>query len=144
MPKPKIGKTKNGEVMHYSVAAIIERDGKYLMIDRNLTPFGYAGLAGHIDEGEDTISALHREVKEESNLVVKKQGLLYEEELIQESTCVMGVKPHYWYIFKCAVSGEIKLNEKEAKSIDWYSPEEIKKLKLEPSWGYWLKRLKII
>ena len=53
MAKPKEGKTKDGTPMHFSVGALIERDGQYLLIDRAVPPFGFAGVAGHIDDGED-------------------------------------------------------------------------------------------
>ncbi len=31
-----------------SVGAIIEKDGKFLMIDRVNPPYGWAGVAGHV------------------------------------------------------------------------------------------------
>ena len=58
MSNPKQGKSKDGKLMHYSVGALIKKDGKYLLIDRVKPPLGFAGIAGHIDEGEDEIKAL--------------------------------------------------------------------------------------
>lgn len=143
MEVPKVGKSKQGKVMHYSVGAVIKKDNKYLLIDRKIPPFGFAGLAGHIDEGENEIQALFREVEEESGLKIKKYELLFEEEL-DWNWCSYGIGIHYWYLFECEVSGILKLNPKEMKSIDWYSSEEIKKLKLEPVWEYWFKKMKVI
>jgi ADP-ribose pyrophosphatase YjhB (NUDIX family) len=68
MPKPVLSKSKDGQPMHYSVGALIQKDGKYLLIDREIKPYGYAGPAGHIDEGETKEQALVREVKEETGL----------------------------------------------------------------------------
>ena len=66
--QPKIGRSRNDDTMHYSVGAIIERDGKYLLTNRMKPPPGYASLSGHIDEGENPDVALLREVMEESGL----------------------------------------------------------------------------
>jgi len=143
MTAPKLSKSKNGEPMHYSVGALIEKDGRYLLIDRVKIPLGFAGLAGHIDEGEDAVKALFREVEEESSLNIEDYELLFEEEIVWNK-CNRGIGVHYWYLFRCRVSGEIKKDPNEAKSIGWYSPEEIKKLNLEPVWEYWFKKLKII
>lgn len=134
---------KDGVAMHYSVGALIEKDGKYLLIDRVKVPLGFAGLAGHVDEGEEETQALKREVKEESGLDVEKCNLLFEEEL-DWNTCGRGIGIHHWYLFECVVSGELKRDDSEAKSIGWYTKDEVKKLELEPAWEYWFKKLNII
>lgn len=143
MGKPKEGLSRAGKKMHYSVGALIEKDGKYLLIDRKNPPFGFAGLAGHIDEGESASVALIREAQEESGLEVKKYKLLFEEE-IGWNNCSKGTGVHYWYLFKCDVSGNIRIDENEEKSIGWYAADQIKNLKLEPVWEYWFKKLEII
>lgn len=143
MGKPKQGEGKNSQLMHYSVGALIRKDDKYLLIDRAKPPFGFAGLAGHIDEGEDEIQALKREIEEESGLKIRKYKILFEEEL-GWNWCNKGANVHYWYLFGCKVSGEMQQNYVETKSIGWYTPDEIKAIKLEPVWKYWFKKLKII
>ncbi len=140
---PHKGISKNHKEMHYSVGALIEKNGKYLLIDRKIPPLGFAGIAGHIDKGEGKAEALKREVKEESGLMVNNHKLLFEEEL-DWNWCNKGINVHYWYLFECDVTGEIKQNSIEAKSIGWYAVNEIKKLKLEPVWEYWFKKLRII
>lgn len=129
--------------MHYSVGALIEKDGKYLLIDRAVAPLGFAGVAGHIDKGEDALEALKREVGEESGLQINNCEQLFKEE-IDWNWCSKGVSSHYWHLFKCDASGELQRSERGTKSIGWYSEDEIKKLKLEPVWEYWFKKLKII
>lgn len=62
MAKPKES-VIDGKVHHYSVGALIELNGKYLLIDRAIPPLGFAGVAGHIDEGEAPEHALAREVE---------------------------------------------------------------------------------
>lgn len=143
MGVPKSGKSETGEGMHYSVGALIERDGKYLLIDRAIPPYGFAGIAGHIDKGETPEEALKREVREESGLEVKNHDLLFEEEL-DWNWCSKGVGVHYWYLFECEAEGELKRNGRETKSIGWYSLNEIRELELEEVWGYWFKKLDLL
>lgn len=129
--------------MHYSVGALIRGDATYLLIDRAILPYGFACPAGHIDEGENAEEALAREVKEEVDLMTHDARLLFEEEL-DWNWCNKGVRNHYWYVFVCEVTGEVKSNNQEAKSAKWYTVEEIKKLALEPVWEYWFKKLKVL
>jgi len=143
MAAPKFGRSAQGKEMHYSVGALIEKNGKYLLIDRINPPFGFAGIAGHIDEGENPEQALLREVEEESGLKVEGYKLLFEEEL-DWNWCSKDIGIHHWYLFACDVSGETKRDYSEAKSMDWYHPHEIKQLKLEPVWEYWFKKLKLL
>lgn len=143
MAVPKTGKASDGRLMHYSVGALIEKNGKFLLIDRATKPFGFAGIAGHEDKGETSEKALEREVLEEASLKVESMELLLEEE-VPWNYCSKGVKVHYWKVFKCNASGEIERNIKEAKSIGWYNKEEIAKLKLEEVWKYWFEKIGIL
>lgn len=129
--------------MHFSVGALIERDGKYLLIERAVPPLGFAGVAGHVDEGEDERHAIMREVKEEIGFDVHDPKLLLEEEL-DWNWCSKGATSHYWYLFYCPIFGDLARSMRETKSAGWYSKEEIKRLTLEPAWEYWFKKLEII
>lgn len=129
--------------MHYSVGAIIKREGKILLIDRATPPYGFACVAGHIDEGEDKAQALRREILEESGLELEEHQLVAEEER-DGNWCGRGIQSHYWYVFECQISGRIKAQKSEVRSIGWYRPEEIRQLTLEPVWLYWLTKLSII
>jgi len=142
MGQPKLGKTENGKDMHYSVGALIKKEGKYFLIDRAIVPLGFAGVAGHIDEGETPEEALKRELKEETNLDLVNYQLIFEEEI--ENPCSKGVDYHHWYVFECEVSGKIKRSERETNSASWYTQGQIRILRLEPAWEYWFKKLGII
>jgi 8-oxo-dGTP pyrophosphatase MutT (NUDIX family) len=143
MSNPILDTATNNKPRHYSVGALIKQDGKYLLIDRVKTPFGFAGLAGHVDIGETPEQALVREVEEESGLKVKNYKLLMGEELDWD-TCSKGIEVHYWYLYECEIAGEVIQNKIETKSINWYTLEEMKKLNLQNVWEYWFKKLKII
>jgi len=143
MAPPKTVVTKDNKTMHFSVGAVIKRGGKYLLIDRAQMPLGFAGIAGHVDKGEEPLEALRRELKEESKLILEDARLIFEE--VQENNvCTKRITVHHWYLFECQVHGAIKRNLHETKSIGWYSKEEIKNLTLEPVWAYWFKKLKIV
>lgn len=133
--------------MHYSVGAVIKDKNKFLLIERSNPPLGYAGVAGHVDKGEEFTEALKREVKEESGLEVQKYELIYEEEL-NWNWCSLGVETHYWHLYRCKTSGTLNRDKEETESIDWYSPSEIKRLykkdKVEEVWEYWFKKLEVI
>ncbi len=128
--------------MHKSVGAIIRNGDKILLLDRASLPYGFAAPAGHVEPGEDPEDAITREVKEETNLHVIASQIL-SNEVLNNNLCKRGGKVHEWFVFECSVKGNIRKNE-ESKSLNWYSVNEIKKLKLEPSWEYWFKKLKII
>lgn len=142
MSDPKIGQY-GGRQIHYSVGAVIERGGKYLLIERGVPPPGFAGVAGHLDEGEDEKEAIVREVEEETGLRVERAELVGED-FLEWNWCSKGVTGHYWYVFACEVSGDIARDERETKSVGWYGAEEIKALPLEDAWKYWFEKLNII
>lgn len=141
-PRPKMG-SKDGKEFHYSVGVLIERDGKYLLIDRKNPPYGFASVAGHVDEGETPQEALVREVKEESGFDVIASKLLIEE-FIPINRCVYNVDAHQWYVYEVEVDGEIIHNTTEARSIGWYTKKEISELVLEPVWERWFRELGIL
>ena len=143
MPEPKKATSAKGEPMHYSVGAIIKSEDKYFLMDRAIEPFGFASPAGHIDEGETPEKAMIREVFEEVGLKVTSSKLIAEEEL-DWNYCSKNVNTHYWYVYECEAEGNPTRNEREAKSIGWYTKEEIKNLLLEPVWAYWFYKFKII
>jgi len=145
MSTPKLDTSSTGNPMHYSVGALIKQNNKYLLMDRVNPPFGFAASAGHIDENEIPEESLVREVKEETGLEVTKYKLVGEGEFLHEDEpCRHGIGIHYWYIFECEVTGELTKDTREAKSMDWYSADEIKKLTLEHVWKYWFGKLHII
>lgn len=54
--------------MRYSVDAICTFKGKFVLVERLSFPFGLAFPGGGIEEGEDKITTVIREMKEETGL----------------------------------------------------------------------------
>ena len=144
MVKIKESISPNGEVVHYGVGAVIERDGKYLLIERALKPEGFGGISEHINEGESPEQALVRGVEEEAGLKVVNYKLIYETDVKSDRSCGKGKIKHHCYVYDCEIEGEIEGNPREVKSVGWYGKEQIKNLDLESLWKVFFKKMKII
>lgn len=139
-PEPKQGITPDGEQMHYSVGAVIRANGKYFLIERAQFPPGFAGPAGHVDQGEEPDDALTREVAEETGLTVVSQSLLFRE-IVPNNPCGYGITTHAWWLYAVEVSGDPAVDVREAKSWDWFTSQQIQGLDLEDVWGHWFRKL---
>ena len=110
-----------------TVGALIAKGNKILLTKRNIEPFkGYWCLpGGHIDFGEDVITAVKREVKEETNLDFKPKFFSFYNEIIKE----IG-----WHavvlVFTGKAVGKLKKDMCEVKEIKWFSFDEIKNLSI--------------
>jgi len=145
MQKMKLGKSSDGREMHYSAGVIVECNGKYLMLDRENPPPGFACPAGHVDEDEEPKVAAIREVFEETGIKLEDIEFICEEEIDSFEISQCQNLPHYWYLYKVSVASEdFVLNKEEEKSLAWYTIDEIKKLNLEEVWEYLFEKLKII
>ena len=145
--EPKLRYSLEGESIHFSVGAFIKNDkGEYLLIDRLKKPFGFACPAGHIDEGEKALTAIKREVEEETGLTpIKIERIkLGGNSAPPQEMCSRGVSIHHWYLYEIQAQGELIFKADEVKSIGWYSVEQIKELPLESVWKHWFKLLKDI
>jgi ADP-ribose pyrophosphatase YjhB (NUDIX family) len=128
--------------MHRSVAAVIRKDGKILMIDRVNFPFGWACPSGHIEENEDPEEALKREVNEEVAINVKKYKLILHE-FIEWNECKRGVRGHDFFVYEVTEwEGDEKINF-ESKGMKWIGKDEIGGIKLEEVWEYFIKKLNL-
>lgn len=133
--------------MHGSVGALIERDGKFLMVRRRYPPPGLACVAGHIDEGEtDRAAAIVREIHEEVGISgAEVTETLIDGEEVPGNYC-RSVDVHRWYVYRCQVpdDAEPKFDPEETLGGGWLTPAELAQEDLEPIWRLWLERFGII
>lgn len=129
-----------------SVGVVIEKNGKFLLIDRKRFPFYWAGVAGHIESGETPKNAAIKEAREEVGLKVRKLKLLIKKRKFYQNPCRRGFKSHYWWVFRVDFSGKVKTRKKEeVKKYKWFTPEEIKKMAVDGRLeSVWIKIFKII
>ena len=110
-----------------SVGIIIQNEnGDFLMIERMKYPFGFAPVAGHLDDdGDDYKTAAVREASEEVGLDVKKLTLLLDKDLENQFglPCSRGGSErtsHHWQVFRADKwGGELKRSKDETKQVRW-------------------------
>jgi 8-oxo-dGTP diphosphatase len=110
-----------------TAVAVIEKEGKVLLIKRNTEPFkDYWSLpGGHIDFGETAGEAVVRETKEETGLDFEPRFLGYRDELYPEINWQAEV-----LIFYGHGSGTEKIDKNEISDIRWLSLKEAMQMKL--------------
>jgi len=142
----KVRKSRTGEPMHYCIGALFSIDGKYLLAESLNPPNLLEIMSGHVEQKEQEMSALSKIVSDISGLVLLSSSPhLLEEQIVHETRCEFDARAHNWKIYRgIAYSGEITCNPEKAKSVQLYSPEELRYLPLDPISKYFLKRLKII
>ncbi len=139
----QVGTSLDMRLMHYSVGALIEDHGEYLFFDRKYEPLGFAGMAGHIDRGEDHLTALLREGREELGVDLGNPQLLYEQE-IPWNHCYRA-PVHYWYLYRATVRRDaVQINPEEAGRGGWFTPAQLRTMALEPVWKHWLTLGKVL
>lgn len=125
--------------MQNVVLAYIEDNDKYLMLLRNkrekdMNKNKYVGIGGHIEDGETKEDAMIREIKEETNLIVKEykyRGLVYFNNGILEDEMNM-------YLFHVSkFEGIIK--ECDEGTLYWIPKKDIFNLNLWEGDKYFLE-----
>jgi 8-oxo-dGTP diphosphatase len=108
------------------VAAIIERDGRYLFGKRSLHKRGAPGfwcpICGRIEAGESQAQAVVREVREETGLSVRALSKVAECDT-HDGSAVM----HWWRV-QPLDDAPARLANDEHSELVWVSPEEMKAL----------------
>jgi len=102
-----------------AVTALIRKKGKVLMVKRGREPFKDTWMfpGGFIEYGENPLTTLRREVKEETGLWVKKARLID----ILEGKNDPRAPGNLHFLYEVAVEeGEIKTDGVENKDIGWF------------------------
>jgi len=103
---------------------LVQQHGKYLLVqEKKQEVYGLWNIpSGHVEEGETNEEAALREGNEETGYTLELTGRPKEYQLEPE-------KVLFLYSAK-VMGGKMKLNKAELIAVNWFSPEEIKKLKL--------------
>ena len=107
---------------YLTVDAIIEVDGKIVLIERKNEPFGWALPGGFVEYGESLEEAVVREVKEETgaDFIDITQFHAYSEPNRDPRQHVVSV------VFTGKANGELKAAD-DAKNLALVGPESLKK-----------------
>lgn len=108
--------------MQIIVGGIIEKDGKYLLVqEAKKACYGKWSLpAGHLEFNESLEQGAIREIKEETGCDVELNGICYiANRVLEDDLRVM-------IIFNAKIINEdIKFNENEILNVQWFEYEEI-------------------
>jgi len=143
---------------------LIYDEGRLLLIERKIPPFGFAPPAGHVDQHGSHEQAAKDEVREEVGL--KPISLTLVKEGRKDNTCSRtGGDWHYWKIYQVEAEGELKPSADETKQAKYVTSEELRKLAarterylageiaedewqkspgLEPVWYEWLGEMELL
>ena len=114
-----------------TVGAVLTRyfgnELRLLLTKRNVEPFkGYWCIpGGHIEQDEDAVTAVVREVKEETNLDFVPRFLSYLDEIFPERNTHNVV-----LLFQGEAAGEAKAEPAEVTDMEWFPVAEALKMDL--------------
>jgi len=117
----------NEKKVRATVGAVIDKDGKILLVKRGHEPFKdyWCFPGGHIDFGETAEQAIVREVKEETGLTFTPEFLGYTDEIYPDIN---------WHgevlIFHGEAQGKEAIDGKEIIDIKWVNIDEASNMKL--------------
>ena len=108
------------------VAAIIERDGRFLLGKRSLAkrsaPGFWHALCGRVEPGESEAEAVQREVLEESSLLVRAV-----EQVWQADTRDGSARIHWWRV-QALDERQALLLQDEHSELRWVTVQEMRDL----------------
>lgn len=128
------------------ISAVIERDGAYLLVKENVKTKKSYGMwnvpGGWMELEEDLVSAVSREVLEETGLSFTPRALLgvYSgvRKDLQETE---GELPHgIHFVFKGEVDGNEAVQDDEIGELRWFTLEEVRALTDEQLYSVAMKK----
>lgn len=110
------------------VAAVLrDADGR-LLLHRRRTGDGWAPPSGAVEPGEDVLTALRRELREETGLdvVVERAIGVYSDPAYQVVRYPDGRVVHFvTTLFACRVAGGTLAGSAEGLAWGWFAPEQL-------------------
>jgi 8-oxo-dGTP pyrophosphatase MutT (NUDIX family) len=108
------------------VAAVIEREGRFLLGKRNLTkrsaPGFWHALCGRVEPGESEAEAVQREVLEESGLRVRATEQVWQADTRD------GIARMHWWRVQTLDERPAQLLQDEHTELRWVSVQEMREL----------------
>ena len=115
---------------YVTVAAIIECRGKYILVSEyDEAPYPVFGQpAGHLENKEDLIDAVKREILEETGLKLEPQGLCGIYTYVKDNETI---QRYCFYVVNDTLPENLTARDpdEEIQTVAWYSREEIAGLK---------------
>ena len=113
-----------GEYFAVSVIFIENSEGKFLVQKTSERKGGnYSSTGGHVDRGETPFSTILREVKEEIGLDITNEDVKEIGFMVRKHSLAF-----MYYLKKDLDIRDLTLQESEVESVEYMTPEEIKKL----------------
>jgi ADP-ribose pyrophosphatase YjhB (NUDIX family) len=105
---------------HTSVGVIVINDGKALLMEGRLPPYGVIIPAGHMDQDINPVSAALRELKEETGLHTTATKMILIFTGLVNNNCGRGGSYHHWHLYiTYSPHGELKLCTRETQGYNW-------------------------
>lgn len=120
---------KNGIIHRIARIFLFNPKGELLITKRSDTLASLPGkwdqsAAGHVDEGEDYLTAAKRELEEEVG--VKDVELVEKGKFFTDETDETGkIKKRFSMLYTGKYDGEVKPSPKEVSKIQWIDPKEL-------------------
>ena len=133
-------KFKTEEYNYYNRAVgIIKKDDMYLILNVDNSPY-YHIPGGHIEIGEDSLSAVTREIKEELGFTVKEAKLFCIQENFYEKKGIIQHGVEYYYLIETVENldtSDLKIEENDRGTIKqlfikWVTAKELENIDLRP------------
>jgi 8-oxo-dGTP pyrophosphatase MutT (NUDIX family) len=125
------------------VSCLVECNGKFVLLhrqDNKIHGNKWGPPAGKMDKGDkDTISAILRELKEETGIIAKEKDLIFHKTFFVSHSD----RNFFYHYFKLNLSEktEIIIKKDEHKAFTWVNLEEALKMNLIPDEDYCLKHI---
>jgi len=110
------------------VAAVVYDTAGQTLLHRRRIGDGWAPISGHVEAGESLITALHREVLEETGLVVRIERLvsMNSDPAFQIVAYPDGRRVHFvTALFACRMTAGDLQGSDEGSAWDWFPPDAL-------------------